>query len=239
MVSSWSCPIGRAPSSVWSRASASAMVGVSLVAMSGSFRLVAVSGLVLCGRFGVSPVCDNSSLIYCIIYCNIFNAVFKIISAGNDDNCARWCHRFHWVPPGLFWLNKVLCTIASADWRASNRGINSAAVYAAKVLARREVVATMPAGLIKTKKTKTPAQQSWAGVAPGAEVTFLTRGYLPRELTHQQSNDGQAITMCGNSRSVARKLEHYPPQQKSNAICNASIFSFSWLVSICTCVSMR
>ena len=54
--------------------------------------------------------------------------------------------------PGLFWLNKVLCTIAAADWRASNRGINSAAVYAAKVLACREVAATMPAGLIKTKK---------------------------------------------------------------------------------------
>ena len=122
------------------------------VAMSGSFRLVAVSGLVLCGRFGVSPVCDNSSLIYCIIYCNIFNAVFKIISAGKRDTCARWCHRFRWVPTGLFWLNKVLCTIAAADWRASNRGINSAAVYAAKVLACREVAATMPAGLIKTKK---------------------------------------------------------------------------------------
>ena len=150
-----------------------------------SFRLVAVSGLVLCGRFGVSPVCDNSSLIYCIIYCNIFNAVFKIISAGKRGNCARWCHRFHWVPPGLFWLNKVLCTIASADWRASNRGINSAAVYAAKVLARREVVATMPAGLIKTKKTKTPTQLCWVGAAPGRISHLFILGLSSTGVNHQ------------------------------------------------------
>lgn len=166
-VMSWVCVVTVSRSRGW--------VGVA-VAMSGSFRLVAVSGLVLCGRFGVSPVCDNSSLTCCIIYCNILNAVFKIISAGKHGNFARWCHRFHWVPPGLFWLNKVLCTIASADWRASNRGINSAAVYAAKVLARREVVATMPAGLIKTKKTKTPAQQSWAGVAPGRRSHLFNSG---------------------------------------------------------------
>ena len=197
------------------------MVGVSLVAMSGSFRLVAVSGLVLCGRFGVSPVCDNSSLIYCIIYCNIFNAVFKIISAGKRGNCARWCHLFHWVPPGLFWLNKVLCTIASADWRASNRGINSAAVYAAKVLARREVVATMPAGLIKTKKTKTPAQLCWAGVAPGRRSHLFNSG-----LSSTGVNPPAVQRWSGNHDvwkfpQRSEEIGTLPTATKSNAICNA------------------
>ena len=79
----------------------------------------------------------------------------------------------HWFPPGLFWLNKVLCTIATTDWRASNRGINSEAVYAAKVLACREVVATMPAGLIKTKKILSGCAGNGLRLGAGHVVSVL------------------------------------------------------------------
>ena len=57
----WSCPIGRAPSSVSRSEIASARVGVSLVVMSDSLSVwVAMSGLVVkCFAGWVSPVGDT------------------------------------------------------------------------------------------------------------------------------------------------------------------------------------